>query len=531
MLAMLWLLACSDSFLVPVTDAPTDVVLAEDSGVIEVSALRLNEVQTRNDSTVMDRALAFSDWIELYNGGERPVSLADVTLSDGDAEWDGADRELAPGGRLLLWADGSEAPGHAPFTLDSGGEKLTLSVAGIACDRLATGEMGADAAWARYPDGGAWAYTVRPTPDATNGSDPGRSTDPSDVLFPDDHLLTFELTLPQASIDALAYDPYTEVPAGLAWGPAWFPDVGVRIKGVYGSLRAITGKAAFKVDLNATHDHRLRGLETLTFNNMVQDPSYAHEALAYAFFRAMGLPAPRTAWMRLIVNGEDWGLYLHVESIDDTFLARWWSDPSGRLYEGKYGDDFTAGEETSFEYDEGPEAEDRSDIIAVTTILDRGPSDGALADLEALVDMDQILRELAVEAVLLHWDGYTTANNYRIYHDPLTDRFQMIPWGADQTLHDVWYGPYDGIGELLQFCIANAGCLARYNAELLAAADAFESANLEAALDDHVAFLAAAVAADTRGEFSPETIAVWVSDTRTVIQTSPERIRTAVASQ
>lgn len=528
---MLVLLGCSVTFDAPRGEAPSVYAEPGDTAVdVEVAALVLNEVQARNDSTVMDPALGFSDWIELYNAGDVPVALTDVTLTDGGTTWAGGGGALAPGARIVLWADGSDTSGHLPFSLDADGEELTLAVGGVVSDRLATGEMAGDTAWARYPDGGEWAFTARPTPDATNGSDPGRATDPSDALFPDDAILTFELTLPESSMDALAYDPYGEVPASLAWGPAWFGDVSVRIKGVYGSLRSLSGKTAFKVDLNEYADHRLRGLETLTFNNMVQDPSYTHEALAYGFFRAMGLPAPRTAWMRLVVNGEDWGLYLHVEAVDDTFLARWWADPSGRLYEGAYGDDFTIGEEDDFEYDEGPEDDDRSDLTTIATILDQEPTDAALAELEEWVDMDQVLLELAVEAVLLHWDGYTTANNYRVYQDPVTMRFQMIPWGTDQTLHDEMYGPYDGIGELLDFCIANAACLARYDAALLEAADVFEAADIESQLDAYVTFIAADVATDTRGEASAETIATYIEDTRVVIQGAPERIRAAVAA-
>lgn len=488
----------------------------------------LNEVQAANDSTVMDPTLAFPDWIELYNPGVTTVDLADVTLSDGDTTWVGGGT-LAPGARLLLWADGRDIAGHLPFSLDKAGVSLTLTQAGIVADRLATGQMSGDTAWARYPDGGAWDFTARPTPGATNGSAPGRSTDPSDALFPEDALLEFELTIPPVSWDALAYDPYGEVPASLAWGPAYFGDVSVRLKGVYGSLRSLSAKAAFKVDLNAYSDHRLRGLETLTFNNMVQDPTYTHEALAYAYFRAMGLPAPRTAWMRLRVNGEDWGVYLHVESVDDTFLARWWADPSGRLYEGSYGDDFTLGEEYDFEYDEGPELDDRSALTTVATILDGTPTDAQVELLEQWVDMDQIMRELAVEAVLWHWDGYTTANNYRVYQNPDTGLFEMIPWGTDQVLHEEWYGPYDGIGELLNFCIANAGCRARYNDALLEAADVFEAGDYGAQMDAWRGMLAEDLAADPRGEHSADTQSTYVSDTARIIRESPDHIRASIS--
>ena len=41
-------------------------------------------------------------------------------------------------------------------------------------------------------------------------------------------------------------------------------------------------------------------------------------------------------------------------------------------------------------------------------------------------------RMWAVERYLGHWDGYTTKNNYYLVSDP-SGRFQMLPWGTDQT--------------------------------------------------------------------------------------------------
>jgi hypothetical protein len=258
---------------------------------------------------------------------------------------------------------------------------------------------------------------------------------------------------------------------------------------------------------------------------MVQDPSYVHESLAYAFYRSLGMPAPRTAWMRLVVNGEDWGLYLHVESVDDTFLARWYGDPSGRLYEGAYGVDFVPGYESSFEYDSGPAEEDRSDLTEVANILAGPATDAALSALDQVLDVDQFLENMAVESILLHWDGYTTANNYRVYDDPSTGRFQIIPWGTDQTFHDEWYGPYDGYGRVLTFCLEIPSCADRYELALDTVADDFEAAGLEAWLDADLARVEGELATDWRGEFDDGTVQSYQDTTRDVIRAAPARIR------
>jgi hypothetical protein len=523
---VLALLACSDTHVLPVGEA-TPVPATEPAPLERVgdatiprSGLVLNEVQPGNDSTVMVEDLSFPDWVELYHAGEAPLDLATVTLVErGGEAWTGQGI-LGPGERTVVFG----------LPLDTDGDELTLYVDGVAEDRLATGQVPRDAAWARFPDGGAWAMTGRPTPRDPNGSAP-TDPDPSAALFDPTRVRRMDLSIPEASRRSLAADPYGEVVAGFAFEGAWFPEVGVRIKGVYGSLRTLDQKVALKVDLNAYADHRLRGLETITLNNMVQDPTYTHETLAYGLWRAAGEPAPRTGWVELWIDGEYVGFYLHVESVDDTFLARWYADPTGTLYEGAYGVDFYVGDEEAFEYDEGPDPTDRSDLTAVARVLEEEATDAALTRLDALVDVDQVLRVMALEALSWHWDGYTTANNYRVYRDPDTGRFQMIPWGTDQTFTNAWYGPYEGYGRLLTWCLENAACTARYEEALLAAADRFEAADLLGELDVLDAFVSPRVAGDPRRETGDDTRAAYLETMRGLIAESPERVRAAVEAR
>ncbi len=105
-----------------------------------------------------------------------------------------------------------------------------------------------------------------------------------------------DLSIPPASREALATDPgeYVEATfsldaAGGAYGPL---DVGVRLKG-NASFRTLDGKAAFKLNFDPAPGGRFLGLRRLTLNNMVQDPSMLHEALAYEVFR--GRASPRRA--------------------------------------------------------------------------------------------------------------------------------------------------------------------------------------------------------------------------------------------
>src|SRR5215203_3284258 len=147
-------------------------------------------------------------------------------------------------------------------------------------------------------------------------------------LFEPDHVTQIGLDLPTASREALAEDPDEYVRGtvslkrddGTKYGPFV---VGVKLKG-HGSFRTLDGKAAFKLKFNEfVKDQTFLGLEKLTLNNMVQDPTMLHELLAYEAFRAAGLPGWRTGYSFLRVNGDAFGVYLNIETPDGVALPHW----------------------------------------------------------------------------------------------------------------------------------------------------------------------------------------------------------------
>ena len=53
--------------------------------------------------------------------------------------------------------------------------------------------------------------------------------------------------------------------------------------------------------------------------------------------------------------------------------------------------------------------------------------------LEQALDLDRFLCFMAMEVMTWHWDGYTMKkNNYRVYHDPETDKLIFFAHGMDQ---------------------------------------------------------------------------------------------------
>lgn len=300
---------------------------------------------------------------------------------------------------------------------------------------------------------------------------PARAADDAAWMYDPSVVVKIDLGLSEASIAALAADPYTYVPATFAmsygdkhYGPS---AITLKLKGKQGSFRRLDGKAAFK--LKFPSGARPDGLKKMTLNNMVQDNSKVHEAVVYELFRAVGVAAPRTGYATVTVNGASYGLYLNLETMDEVALARWFASTQ-HLYEGAYGleNDPTDAFNEHYEVDVGDE-DDRADLVALmATATDF--SAGWYARMAAHADLEQMTRMWATEAYVGHWDGYSgsAVNNYYLHSDA-AGVFTMIPWGTDNTLIGR-VGFYDGAAQHVIFngCIADPICHSLYRDALLA---------------------------------------------------------------
>lgn len=64
------------------------------------------------------------------------------------------------------------------------------------------------------------------------------------------------------------------------------------------------------------------GLDKLCLNNIIQDNTYMKDYICYQMMREMGVASPLCSYVYITVNGEDWGLYLAVEGVEESFLQR-----------------------------------------------------------------------------------------------------------------------------------------------------------------------------------------------------------------
>ena len=89
---------------------------------------------------------------------------------------------------------------------------------------------------------------------------------------------------------------------------------------------------SFKIEFDHYNDATTyHGLDKLCLNNIIQDNTYMKDYLCYTMMNYAGVSSPLCSFAYITVNGEDWGLYLAVEAVEDSFLERNYSG-TGNLY-------------------------------------------------------------------------------------------------------------------------------------------------------------------------------------------------------
>jgi len=370
----------------------------------------------------------------------------------------------------------------------------------VACSGQVSGVPGADGGGAGDGDGGG------------AGQDAGTPVDDSAELYDPAGLPRFDLELPAESVTALENDPATYAPGTLRYQDEVVENIGVRLKGEY-TFRPLSGKASFKLKFDEfVPDQSFRGLKRMTLNNGFEDPSFVAERLVYLAFRNADLPAPRANSAEVSVNGQPYGVYVNLETEDKTFLRRWFSSDDGNVYEEE-GVDWYPGNEDGFELETNEAVNDRSDLTSLFAAVDAAGDATLLADVAHIVDTDRFLRYCALEGLVNQWDGYAYTrfgpNNYRMYHDPSSGQFSILPWGMDMAMKALgdedYVDVHSAAGLLLRRCLEVADCRAAYDAVLAAETDRFEALGLDQVAEAAYAQIRDRVYADPRKEHSNET--------------------------
>lgn len=234
-------------------------------------------------------------------------------------------------------------------------------------------------------------------------------------------------------VEKLKKDPRSYVRCTVHEGETAYNDVGIHLKGGAGSFQPFDAKPALTLNFDKfVKKQKFHGLDKLHLNNSVQDPTYMSESLSGSIFRDAGVPAPRCSNARVWVNNRDLGFFVLLEGFDHVFLRRHFSNWYGTVYDGAFGDIDANLKKLS--NDDRPPLSDVKALLEATREPDAAKRRKRVSE---LLDVEEFLNYMACEAITSHWDGYTgNRNNYRLYHDPTTDKIVFMAHGMDQMFGD-----------------------------------------------------------------------------------------------
>ena len=236
-----------------------------------------------------------------------------------------------------------------------------------------------------------------------------------------------------------------EVPATLTVDGKTYREVGVHFRGASSFFTVREGqKRSLNVSLDFAHkDQAIGGNKTLNLLNSHEDPSFLRTVL-YSHIAREYLPAPKANLVRVVINGENWGIYASAQQFDKHFTQEFFGSTQGHRWKvsgspnGRGTLTYLGFEPAPYKkiYDLKGKDSDQAwkDLIQLTRVLNQTPADQLESALTPIFDIDGALRFLAVENALINNDGYwIRTSDYALYQDP-QGRFHLVPHDMNEGL-------------------------------------------------------------------------------------------------
>lgn len=248
------------------------------------------------------------------------------------------------------------------------------------------------------------------------------------------------------------YHTDVEVPADLIADGVTHPGVGVHFRGNTSYMGGGSQKKPFNISLDYTDpDERLYGYRTLNLHNSHEDPSFLREILFSRISREY-TPALDANFVKLVVNGENWGVYANVQQFNSDFLNDWFGTGRGfrwKVSMGQGGALNWLGADASaykraYEIKSKDEPETWAALVKLCETLNSTPDDQLEKSLHSILDVDQALWLIALENIFID-EGYVTrGGDYAVYTDGRYGRFHLLSIDNNEALK-YGGGPFMGL--------------------------------------------------------------------------------------
>ena len=294
----------------------------------------------------------------------------------------------------------------------------------------------------------------RPRGGQAQGGTPGPKVSPKDVkVFPKAGL--YEPTVLRTVFiefdtetweDEMAKfkDTDVEMPATVTVDGTKYPMVGVKFRGQSSFGHVPSGsKRSLNLSMDfIDRDQRLYGYKTINLLNCNGDASFLSSIL-YSHLAADYLPVPKANMMKVVINGESWGVYSNVQQFNKDFLKEFYSTTTGARWKVPgnpqadgglrfLGEDI-APYRQRFEIKSKDKDKSWKALINLCKVLNETPAKDLPEAIEPILNVDGVLRFLAIDVAVVNSDGYwTRASDYSIYLNP-DGVFHILPHDMNEA--------------------------------------------------------------------------------------------------
>lgn len=268
-------------------------------------------------------------------------------------------------------------------------------------------------------------------------------------VFFDDNVHTINIKISSLDWDDILKNPLEEKyhSCDIIIDGKVFENVGIRTKGNT-SLKIVSesgfsNRYSFKINFGKYNkQNSFYGLDELCLNNIFADATYLREYFSYDMFRFMNVYSPLSNFVNIFINDEPWGLYLAVESVDNSFLKRNFGFEDGTLYKPEsafyrdksekreiHGEDLVYIDDSFESYSSifnNAKTEiidsDKKRLIESLRMLDLNKN------IESILDIDEQLRYWVVQNFMCNYDTYIGRSLQNFYLCEKDGCLWMIPW-------------------------------------------------------------------------------------------------------
>lgn len=318
------------------------------------------------------------------------------------------------------------------------------------------------------------------------------------------------------------------LPATLQMDGRTYENVGVKFRGNSSFSSVPRGrKRPLSLSLDHVHeDQRLEGYRALTLLNAHTDPTFLRSVL-YLDIARRYMPTLGANFMRVVINGESWGVYVNQQRFNRDFLRDAFGADGGIRFKtpnrsrggglSYLGDDIDEYRRW-YEIQSADRDESWRQLMRVTRTLAETPPDRLPAAIEPIMNVDGVLRYLALDIVVQNGDGYWLyGGDYNIHidatgvlhvvHHDTNETF--LPQASGSGVRDAQVDPLSAIDDPFKALRYRLLAVPEYRERYLRyvrdiARDGLDWAVLEPRIEAWRALIGADVEADTRKLYSTE---------------------------